>query len=71
MWQRVAAAVAVEAKKRNIGEMEQSRFQFLPKLLVRSHMPDADLFGETQPLHAAMHAAEFLKGRLRAQSAFL
>ena len=43
VWQRVAAAVAEEAEKRNIGEMDQSRFQFLPKLLVRSHMPEADL----------------------------
>ena len=42
-WQRVAVAVAVEAEKRNIGEVDQSRFQFLPKLLVRSHVPDADL----------------------------
>ena len=43
VWQRVAAAVAVEAEKRNIGEVDQSRFQFLPKLLNRGHMPDADL----------------------------
>ena len=43
VWQRVADAVAVEAEKRNIGEVDQRRFQFLPKLLNRSHLPDADL----------------------------